>query len=259
MKQDQDVREMVKSAYGTVARQQAGCCGGPASCCGGEGSPVPAGAAPFADLGLSCGNPVGFTAIRPGDVVLDLGSGAGRDVFQAAELTGPAGRVIGVDMTPDMIRLAEKNARMFQLATGLDNVEFRPGYIEQLPVGDGSVDVVISNCVINLSPDKPKVFREIHRALKPRGRMVVSDIVLERELPPEVRADETLYAGCIAGALLREDYLAAIRAAGFVSVEILSDLTYTAATSADDPITHGVGRELAAVAASITVRAEKDN
>jgi SAM-dependent methyltransferase len=212
---------------------------------------------PEADLGLSCGNPVAFSRLRKGDVVLDLGSGAGRDVFLAAQAVGPSGRAIGVDMTPEMLALARRNAVKFRKATGLDNVEFREGEIEDLPLPDASADVVVSNCVINLSPDKPQVFREVYRVLKPGGKMVVSDIVLNRKLPAALKRSGELYAACIAGALLREDYLAAIRAAGFGSVEVLSDVLYAADHACDDPITSEVGEALEGAASSITLIATK--
>jgi len=250
---ERDVRERVKEAYGSIARQQSCCCGGKAPCGADAGLPVPE-----ADLGLSCGNPVAFSQIRAGDVVVDLGSGAGRDVFLAAEKTGPTGRVIGVDMTPEMLDLAGRNAEQFARRTGLRNTEFRQGHIEDLPIESDAVDLVISNCVINLSPDKPRVFREVFRVLRPGGRMVVSDIVLNRELPAEIRSNETLYSACISGALLREDYLAAIRAAGFGSVEILNDTLYAAAQACDDPITKPYAAALDGVASSITVLAGKN-
>jgi SAM-dependent methyltransferase len=156
-----------------------------------------------------------------------------------------------------MLALARKNAVKFFTATGLANVEFVEGNIESLPLDDAGVDVVISNCVINLSPDKPQVFREIHRVLKPRGRMIVSDIVLNRALPESALNDAGLYAACIAGAMLRDDYLQAIRDAGFAKVEVLTDHTYQPADACDDPVTAGVSHSLAGVAASITVYAEK--
>jgi arsenite methyltransferase len=255
--------EIVRNAYAEVARRQSSCCGAPAaggsSCCG-DRKPytVPDHPVPESELGLSCGNPLAFGHIREGDVVLDLGSGAGKDVFLAAQKVGRTGRAIGVDMTPEMIALARRNAVKFALTTGLGNVEFRQGQIEELPVEDGAADVAISNCVINLSPDKPRVFREVYRALKRGGRMIVSDIVLNRELPRALRDDPDLYAGCIAGALQRDDYLRAIRDAGFAGVEVLSDVTYKASQAGDDPVTSGAADELAGAAASITVLAVKD-
>jgi len=248
--------EMVQKAYADMARKQSSCCGASSSCCG-DGKPytVADHPVPEAELGLSCGNPLAFGYINRGDVVLDLGSGAGKDVFLAAQKVGDAGRAIGVDMTPEMLSLARKNAVKFFTTTGLANVEFRQGQIENLPVEDCSVDMVISNCVINLSPDKPQVFREICRVLKPGGRMIVSDIVLNRPLPESARNDADLYAACIAGAMLRDDYLQAIRDVGFEKVEVLSDHTYQASGACDDPITSGVSDALACVAASITVLA----
>ena len=251
-----DARAVVKKAYASVAKKAASCCApqpqGSCGCGGGARQPVPE-----ADLGLSCGNPVAFSHLKSGDVVVDLGSGAGRDVFLAAERVGPAGRAIGIDMTPEMLSLARRNAEKFTAATGLANVEFRKGFIEDLPVDDASADLVISNCVINLSPDKPKVFREIYRVLKAGGRMVVSDIVLNRPLPDSVKNDGDLYAACIAGALLREDYLGAIRAAGFKKIEIASDVGRKPADVRGDPITGEVAEVLAGAASSVTILAVK--
>ena len=251
-----NTHKLVKKAYGSVAKKQSSCCGAKSSCCDGapaaQGQPVPE-----AELGLSCGDPVAFSQLRPGDVVLDLGSGGGKDVFLAAQKVGPTGRAIGVDMTPEMLALARKNAVKFFETTGLANVEFREGKIEALPVEDASVDVVISNCVINLSPDKPEVFREVFRVLKPGGRMIVSDIVLNRPLPEAARNDADLYAACLAGALLREEYFDAIRREGFARLELLSDHTYTTKQVGGDPITAEVGAMLDGVAASITVLAQK--
>ena len=175
-------------------------------------------AVPDANLGLGCGNPTAFAELKPGDIVLDLGSGAGFDCFLAAQRVGSSGKVIGVDMTPEMIEKAQANA----LKYGYLNVEFRYGDIEALPVDDRSVDVVISNCVINLAPDKEKVFREAFRVLKPEGRMYVSDMVLLAELPEDLKNDKDLLAGCVAGAVLKEEYLGLLKKAGF-SVEILAE------------------------------------
>ena len=256
MSERDDTHELVKKAYGSVARKQSSCCGPKASCCGkapvAEGTPVPE-----AELGLSCGDPVAYSHLKRGNVVLDLGSGGGKDVFLAAQKVGPSGRAIGVDMTSEMLALARNNAEKFRQATGLSNVEFREGEIEALPVEDSSVDVVISNCVINLSPDKPQVFREVFRVLKPGGKMMVSDIVLNRPLPESAQDDEDLYAACIAGALLREDYLDAIRSAGFGLVEVITDRLYEASSVCDDPITGEVADALEGTASSITVMAVK--
>jgi ubiquinone/menaquinone biosynthesis C-methylase UbiE len=201
------------------------------SCCGGEPdrpkklgrkigyrenelNAVPEGA----NLGLGCGNPTALASLRKGETVLDLGSGAGFDCFLAANRVGPTGRVIGVDMTPEMIAKARRNARKGDY----QSVEFRLGEIESLPVEDDSVDVVISNCVINLVPDKRRTFKEAFRALRPGGRMFVSDLVLTRPLPEKVLAASSALVGCIAGAWMRDRYLAAVKAAGFHKVRVLS-------------------------------------
>jgi len=256
VKSPQDTHKLVQDAYAEVARKQSSCCGSGKSCCD-DSKPytVPDHPVPEAELGLSCGNPLAFGYINKGDVVLDLGSGAGKDVFLAAQKVGDAGRAIGVDMTPEMLALARKNALKFFETTGLANVEFREGHIEELPVEATSVDLVISNCVVNLSPDKPQVFREVYRVLKPGGRMIVSDIVLNRPLPESARNDTDLYAACIAGALLRSEYIQAIRDAGFRKVEMVSDHTYQSGQACDDPITSPNADALAGVAASITVLA----
>lgn len=170
-----------------------------------------------ANMGLSCGNPIAIASIRPGETVVDLGSGGGLDVFLASPLVGPEGRAIGIDMTPAMIDRACTNA----LSGGYQNVEFHLATIDKLPLADESVDCVISNCVINLAPDKPAVFREIARVLKPGGRLAVSDIALKTELPKEVATSMAAYVGCIAGALLIEDYREGLLAAGFEHVEIV--------------------------------------
>ena len=173
---------------------------------------------PDANLGLGCGNPTAIGAIKEGDVVLDLGSGAGFDCFLAAKKVGPSGKVIGVDMTEEMIEKARKNAEQY----GYKNIEFRFGDIEDLPIDDNSIDIIISNCVINLAPDKLKVFQEAYRVLKNNGRMYVSDIVLLEELSEEQRNDDDLVAGCVGGALLKEEYLKIIRDAG-LNYKIISE------------------------------------
>ena len=219
------IREAVRERYGRIAREAAegGCCGG-SGCCAPGGSSgdlgytsddratVPAGA----DLGLGCGNPQAIAALKPGERVLDLGSGAGFDALLAASQVGPTGSVIGVDMTPEMIARARRNAA----TAGFAHVEFVLGEIERLPVSDGSIDVILSNCVINLSPDKPAVFREAFRVLAPGGRLAISDVVATVELTPAMRADLAAYTGCIAGAALVRDIDAMLRAAGFESVRI---------------------------------------
>lgn len=175
-----------------------------------------------ANLGLGCGNPTALAGLKPGETVLDLGSGAGIDCFLAARRVGPTGRVIGVDMTPEMIDRARANARR----GGFSNVEFRLGEIENLPLADSSVDVIISNCVINLSTDKPRVFREAFRVLRPGGRLLVSDLVLTSPLPAAVSQSLDAYVACVAGALTREDYLSAITAAGFKNIEVVTEKNF---------------------------------
>ena len=175
-----------------------------------------------ARMGLGCGNPTALASLKEGEVVLDLGAGGGIDCFLAAVAVGETGRVIGVDMTPEMLHRARENARN----GGYDNVEFRLGEIENLPLADSTVDAVISNCVVNLSPDKARVFKEAYRVLKPGGRVMVSDIVLTRELPEDIRNSLAAYAGCVAGASLKEDYMATIAKAGFENVEIVSEQSY---------------------------------
>ena len=170
-----------------------------------------------ANMGLSCGNPTATANLRPGEVVVDLGSGGGLDVFLAAKKVGPTGKAIGIDMTPEMVELARKNA----LKAGTANVEFHLAPIDRMPLPDASADCVISNCVLNLVPDKPAAFREIARVLKPGGRLAVSDIALKRPLPPEVSSDLMAYVGCIAGAILIDDYKAALLEAGFAHVEVI--------------------------------------
>jgi len=227
----------VREHYGQIAETAGSCCGPTASvstCCGGEEAmslqigyrkrdlaAVPDGA----DLGLGCGAPIGLLELKPGETVLDLGSGAGIDAFLAAQEVGPSGRVIGVDMTRQMLDRARKNAA----TTGHTNVEFREGRLEALPVEDGSVDAVTSNCVINLVPDKAAVFREVARVLKPGGRMVVADIVLDAPLPEAVVQDLAAWVGCVSGALPRQEYIRLVESAGLGSVEVLKDIDQGAA------------------------------
>jgi SAM-dependent methyltransferase len=226
---------VVKERYGRIAEGSlSGCCGSePSPCCGGDGAvsvtlgyksqdlkAVPEGA----DLGLGCGAPIEALALKPGETVLDLGSGGGLDAFLAAQVVGPKGRVIGVDMTPQMLERARANADR----SGLSNVEFRQGRLESLPLEDASVDAVTSNCVINLVPDKQAVFREVARVLRPGGRVAISDIILDGSLPEAVRNDLLAYVGCVSGALLRETYFAKITGAGLEGVEIVSDRDFLA-------------------------------
>jgi ubiquinone/menaquinone biosynthesis C-methylase UbiE len=168
-----------------------------------------------ANMGLSCGNPTAFATLRPGETVVDLGCGGGLDVFLAADKVGPTGKAVGIDMTPEMLALSLRNA------AGRSNVEFYQATIDDMPLADGSVDCVISNCVINLAPDKPAVFREIARILKPGGRLAVSDIALKQPLPPAIGNDLVAYVGCVAGAILIDDYRKWLAAAGFRAVEII--------------------------------------
>ena len=220
----EEMRSVVQEEYGKIARQGGSCCG-PSSCCGNPSADSVAATVGYSDdelaslpdganMGLSCGNPSAIASLRPGEVVLDLGSGGGFDVFIAARKVGPSGRAIGVDMTPDMVDKARRHAESFRKSTELDNVEFLLGEIEHLPVADASVDVVISNCVINLSPDKPRVWREIARVLKPGGRVSISDLALLRPLPGAVRKSVQALVGCIAGAVLVDETREMVRAAG---------------------------------------------
>ncbi len=215
---DEEITLAVKKHYSAVARQEKPCC----TSCGCEQSPEEISRmlgysdddlanVPEANLGLGCGNPLALASIKQGETVLDLGSGAGFDCFLAARKVGPGGRVIGVDMTDAMLEKARTNA----LKHGFGNVEFRRGYIHELPLDDSTVDVIISNCVINLAPDKLAVYRDAYRVLKSGGRMFVSDIVLLEELTKEQRNDPELVASCVGGALLRDDYLAIVKKAGF--------------------------------------------
>jgi arsenite methyltransferase len=239
-KQD-DIRRSVREGYAKAAEGSGSCCGPSRSCCG---SPAPtvsrtigysdeelASVPDGADLGLGCGNPVALASLEAGEVVLDLGSGAGIDCFIAARRVGPTGRVIGVDMTPEMIEKARRNAA----SAGVTNVEFRLGEIEHLPLPDNSVDVIISNCVINLSPDKPQVFSEALRVLRPGGRLMVSDIVLDSPLPRRLLDSAAAYVGCISGASLRADYLKMMSDAGFTEVRVVSEERFPVEAAASDP------------------------
>jgi arsenite methyltransferase len=253
-------KKWVRERYGAIARgSQTTCCGAPACDCEAaaasakigysrsELGSVPEGA----NMGLGCGNPFAIAGIRPGEVVLDLGSGGGFDAFLAAARVGPAGRVIGVDMTPAMIRKARANARR----AGHANVEFRRGDIEALPVDDASVDLVISNCVLNLVPDKPRAFREIARVLKPGGRMAVADIVLDKPLPEALKGDPDAYCSCVSGAIGRREYLRGLRQAGLTNVRVVSEAD-AAGILAGDCCAAGVP-DIAGVVTSVHVAARK--
>lgn len=218
MKSAEEIRTVVQRRYSEIARSGSSCCGDQTLTQIGydreELEPLPEQAL----MGLGCGSPVRLAAIRDGETVADLGSGGGIDVFLAARRAGPAGRVIGIDMTPEMLARARANAEQL----GLENVEFRQGLIETLPLADSSVDVILSNCVINLAPDKAAVFREAFRVLKPGGRLVVSDMVTSGELPEAVRSDPDLWASCLGGALPEDEYLEVVRRAGFDGVTVLT-------------------------------------
>ena len=230
---DSELKVLVKKSYGNIAKKGGSCCPTKGSCCGTlppeeiskgigysekEMNAVPQGA----NLGLGCGNPIALASIKEGETVLDLGSGAGFDSFLAASRVGPTGRVIGVDMTPEMINKARENAAIGSYG----NVQFVPGELEDLPVEDNSVDAVISNCVINLVPDKKKVFKEAFRVLKPGGRLMVSDLVLRLDLPLSIKNSIEGYVGCISGAVMKDVYLDAIRSAGFDDVEVIEESAF---------------------------------
>jgi SAM-dependent methyltransferase len=233
--------EQVRERYGRIAEgKEPGCCG-PAGLCGSQEGTVALGLGyrpeelaqvpPDANLGLGCGAPLGFLALREGEIVLDLGSGPGLDALLAARQVGPRGRVIGVDMTPAMVDKARASAARL----GFSHVDFRLGRLEALPVEDASVDAVTSNCVINLVPDKGKVFAEAARVLRRGGRLVISDIVLDGALPEAIEKDVMAYVGCVSGAARREDYFRLVRAAGLSAVEVLRDVDYVAAMQEATP------------------------
>ncbi len=222
-----DVKNIVKEKYGEIARQQKSCGCGCSSQKVVEYSMMnddystQEGYVADADMGLGCGLPTQFAEIKQGDTVLDLGSGAGNDVFVARSLTGPSGKVIGIDMTPEMVEKANQNKQKL----GFENVEFHLGEIESMPLENNSVDVVVSNCVLNLVPDKEKAFREIYRVVKPGGHFSISDIVIQGELSPSLLKSAEMYAGCVAGALQKQNYLEIIRNTGFKNIEIKKSKT----------------------------------
>ena len=274
MKQE-EIKKVVRDGYAKIAKNAGTCCLPSASCCGNENSvekisrgigysPEDMKSAPEgANLGLGCGNPVALASLREGETVIDLGSGAGFDCFLAAHKVGESGRVIGVDMTPEMLDKARENARK----GGYRNVEFRLGEIEHLPVADNAGDIIISNCVINLSPDKAKVFQEAFRILKPGGRLMVSDIVLLQELPAALKNSIEAYVGCLAGAVMKEDYIDAIRGAGFQDVKIIDETLFPVKEMVSHPVAKDapvssdtlmdVAEQLTASIASIKVYAVK--
>lgn len=224
-----EIRSSVREHYGDIARKASSCCGPSACDCDSNYPDQLANAVPsdIANFSLGCGDPITIASLKPGETVVDLGSGGGLDCFLAAQRVGPTGRVIGVDMTPEMLAKARGNAARL----GVTNVEFREGYIEHLPVADREADVVISNCVINLSPDKPQVFRDIYRALKSGGRVSVSDIVTNGELPDAVQKSMAAWGACVAGALDAKDYIGELQAAGFVDVKVEPKGTFDAGLS----------------------------
>jgi len=249
---EEEIKKVVREGYGKIAQKEGSCCAPANSCCGSQGRAqdiskrigysdeelkvVPEGA----NLGLGCGNPIALASLKPGEVVLDLGSGAGFDCFLAANQVGKNGKVIGVDMTPEMLDRARENVRK----GNFENVEFRLGEIENLPVADNHVDVIISNCVINLAPDKKRVFREGFRVLKPGGRLMVSDIVLLQELPEEIRNSIGAYLGCVAGAVTKSDYIQAIQAAGFQGIKVIEEVTFPTELLANDPTAREIVKNL---------------
>jgi SAM-dependent methyltransferase len=268
-KADERIVNQVRKRYGSIAVASSSCCGPASSCCGpttasrelGYGARDLAAVPKEADLGLGCGAPVGHLALRPGETVLDLGSGPGLDALLAARQVGPKGRVIGVDMTPEMLARARATAAR----AGAAQVEFRQGRLEALPVADASVDAVTSNCVVNLVPDKAAVFREVARVLRPGGRAVIADIVLERPLPEAVAKDVLAWCGCVAGAALRLDYFRLVEQAGLRDVSVLKEEDYAASLAqiaSDEAQTllqrWGVtGEQLRGAVTSVTWRAVK--
>lgn len=241
--EDKNIKKIVKESYAKIAKANSSCCAGSACCSGPdltetiskkigykeeELKTVPDGA----NLGLGCGNPVALASLKKGETVLDLGSGAGFDCFLAAKRVGDKGKVIGIDMTPEMVEKAKINSEK----GNYKNVEFKLGEIESMPIPGGSIDVIISNCVINLSPDKRKVFREAYRVLKPNGRLMVSDLVLQKELPDAIKKSADAYVGCISGALLKEEYLKIIREAGFTRIKIIGEAVFPADGTIDAEI-----------------------
>ena len=239
-----EIKKNVREGYAKIAKQEnMSCCDPTNSCCGQtniiddmskkigysdeEINAVPEGA----NLGLGCGNPTALASLKEGETVLDLGSGAGFDAFLAAQRVGKNGKVIGVDMTPEMIEKARENA----MKGNYENVEFRLGEIEKLPAKDNSVDAVISNCVINLSPDKKTVFEEAFRVLKPGGRLMISDIVLLKDLPDLIKDSVEAYVGCVSGAMLKDEYIKIIKEAGFQDVKIVNEATISLDFIANDP------------------------
>lgn len=256
--EEEKIKKVVREGYANVVKQGSSCCG-PSGSGSGKDQPRPSCCGPTnnvqdvsklmgytdeelkslpegANLGLGCGNPVALASLKEGDVYVDLGSGAGIDCFLAAQKVGKSGKVIGVDMTHEMLDRARENARK----VGYDNVEFRLGEIEHLPIADNSVDVITSNCVINLSPDKKAVFEEAFRVLKPGGRIMISDIVLLKELPQELLDSVEAYVGCISGAMLKDEYMALVKDAGFENIEIAGETSTPPELFLNDPQTKSI-------------------
>lgn len=230
MKTKSNLKSTIRDAYAEIARTSGGCGGGSCGCSSTQSLQPASGALGYStddinqvpvgsDLGLGCGNPLAIASLKEGETVLDLGSGAGFDAFLASPKVGNTGKVIGVDMTDEMLEKAQTNAQK----GGYNNVEFRKGDIEALPVEDNSIDVIISNCVINLAPDKGKVFKEAYRVLKKGGRLMVSDIVLSKPLPEELKNDTELLIGCVSGAILKNDYLDLLKKTGFSNIKIIKE------------------------------------
>ena len=272
----EEIKKSVRDGYARIAKTAGSCCFPLASCCGNNQTVdsisrdigysnedlknVPEGA----NLGLGCGNPIAMASLQEGETVIDLGSGAGFDCFLAARAVGKSGRVIGVDMTPEMLDKARQNASK----GGYANVEFRLGEIENLPIADNIADIITSNCVINLSPDKERVFQEAFRVLKPGGRLMVSDIVLLKPLPDSVKSSIAAYIGCVSGADLKQDYLKAISEAGFQNVQIIDETLFPIQDMVSHPAAKGlsigsdmlydVAEQLSASIVSIKVSAVKN-
>jgi SAM-dependent methyltransferase len=272
---DSEIKKVVREGYGKIAKTNSSCCTPTSSCCGGssaedtsrkigytdeELSSVPEGA----NLGLGCGNPVALASLKKGETVMDLGSGPGFDCFLAANKVGNSGKVIGIDMTPEMLDRARENA----IKSNYKNVEFRLGEIENLPAADNSVDVIISNCVINLAPDKKSVFKEVYRVLRPGGRIMVSDMVLIKQLPDVVKNSVEAYIGCLSGAISKDEYLEAIKDAGFRDVKIFDEVNFPIELITNDPTAsalienfnmhHDVLKEVAESIVSIKVQGMKN-
>lgn len=248
---DKKIKSIVQERYSQIAKQNSSCCAKSESCCGSSGMAEQIGKVigygeeelqsvpENANLGLGCGNPVALASLREGEIVLDLGAGAGFDCFLAAKRVGDKGKVIGIDMTKEMVEKANENARKGQY----DNVEFRLGEIENLPLEAESVDVIISNCVINLSPDKRKVFQEALRVLKPGGRIMISDIVLLKKLPESIKESVQAYTGCIAGAMKRDDYLDLIKKSGFQELDVQGEEYFSLGLESEDALAKALAQE----------------